>query len=82
MTFSSRKLITCIAYGVEYYEWLTILLQELSIALDENFLNEMVNFVKTISPNKPTAPSLIPTQSSVAMPKPIDDEDIMYLLRW
>jgi hypothetical protein len=77
----SRKLIIFTAYGVEYFEWLTILLQELSIALDENFLNEMLNFVKAISPYKPMAPSLIPTQSSVAVPKPVDDEDIMYFDR-
>ncbi|KAJ3408710.1 hypothetical protein HDV05_004781 [Chytridiales sp. JEL 0842] len=34
------------SYGVDYYNWFTILLQEISIDLDEDFLFALINFAK------------------------------------
>ena len=34
------------SFGVEYYKWFTLLLQELSIDIDEDFLNALIDFSK------------------------------------
>ncbi|ORY51917.1 hypothetical protein BCR33DRAFT_712120 [Rhizoclosmatium globosum] len=34
------------SYGVDFYNWFTILLQEISIDLDEDFLYALINFAK------------------------------------
>ncbi|KAJ3110151.1 hypothetical protein HK100_003137 [Physocladia obscura] len=34
------------SYGVDYYNWFTILLQEISIDMDEDFLYALINFAK------------------------------------
>ena len=37
---------TNLAYGVDFYNWFTILLQELSVDIDEDFLYALINFAK------------------------------------
>lgn len=34
------------AYGVDYFDWFIILLQELSVDMDEEFLAALINFSK------------------------------------
>ena len=46
MHIQTPSLMNQTAFGVEYYEWFTILLQELSVDMDEDFLNALVNFAK------------------------------------
>ncbi|KAJ3015263.1 hypothetical protein HKX48_004689 [Thoreauomyces humboldtii] len=43
LTFSRSK---DTSYGVDYYDWFTILLQELSVDLDEEFLMSILDFAK------------------------------------
>ena len=42
--FATYSLSKDKSLGVEYYQWLTILLQELSVDLDEEFLRALIDF--------------------------------------
>ena len=68
-------------YGVEYYEWLTILLQELSLEVDEEFLNNLLDFGKSFHTLTEEEASLIPKQTAVAKQKSLDEEEILYFDR-
>ncbi|KAJ3291062.1 hypothetical protein HK104_006345 [Borealophlyctis nickersoniae] len=67
------------SYGVEYYEWFTILLQELSIDMDENFLYALIEFTKFDVPGWNDAQDKL-CDTSMAIPEPqlMEDDTRMY----
>ncbi|KAJ3205144.1 hypothetical protein HDU82_005381, partial [Entophlyctis luteolus] len=66
------------SYGVDYYNWFTILLQEISIDLDEDFLYALINFAKFDVAGWEKAD--IPMFDSMTIPEPqqSDSEVRMY----
>ncbi|KAJ3037263.1 hypothetical protein HDV00_001828 [Rhizophlyctis rosea] len=67
------------SFGVEYYEWFTILLQELSVDMDEDFLYALVNFTKFNVPGWNDAEHKL-CDTTMAIPEPplTDDSARMY----
>ena len=71
------------SFGVDYYEWLTVLLQELSIVLDEEFLQKLIEFNDFPSLYDTKKPSLIPMGLSVSVPfKSFDEDSLLYFDRF
>ncbi|RKP03518.1 hypothetical protein CXG81DRAFT_9373 [Caulochytrium protostelioides] len=71
-------------YGVDYYNWFTILLQELSVDLDEDFLHELLDMFKFETPNakedrdKVIKVPMADFRLHISPPESTDDEVHMY----
>ena len=82
------------AYGVEYFQWLTILLQELSLVMDEDYLYELIDFARFSSPAIPPVEYdllrrhfdcvrvLVPADSIMTSPRLLEEEDVIYFDRF
>jgi vacuolar protein sorting-associated protein 13A/C len=68
--------------GVEYYQWLTVLLQELSVDLDEDFLRALIDFSQfsTSKPIEVEDPCNL--ERSMVFPKFLDGSDRLYFERF
>ncbi|KAI8995070.1 hypothetical protein BC832DRAFT_588068 [Gaertneriomyces semiglobifer] len=67
------------SYGVEYYNWFTILLQELSVDLDEDFLLALINVFKFNIAGWVEPPSqLCDTRMSIPEPAVSNEETRLY----
>ncbi|KAJ1549197.1 hypothetical protein HK405_008108, partial [Cladochytrium tenue] len=71
--------VTVHGYGVEFYHFFTILLQELSIELDEEFLYALINFAKFDVPGwEKKEENMFDGTLSIPEPRVVDGESKMY----
>ncbi|KAJ3192438.1 hypothetical protein HK101_006567 [Irineochytrium annulatum] len=76
---SKAILIAFEAYGVDYYNLFTILLQELSVDSDEDFLYALINFAKfDVAGWEQPEPNLFNSDVSIPSPKQVDGDVRMY----
>lgn len=68
------------SYGVDYYHWFMVLLQELSLDIDEDFLYTAMEFFqfKSLAPEES---KLYDQSSSILFPKSSETSEIMYFER-
>ncbi|KAI8823370.1 uncharacterized protein EV422DRAFT_352091 [Fimicolochytrium jonesii] len=68
------------SYGVDYYDWFTILLQELSVDMDEEFLMALLDFSKFNIPgwNEEKKSELIDASVAIEQPPITQEEHKMY----
>jgi hypothetical protein len=71
-----------IAYGVDYYQWITMLLQEISISFDEDLLMEAADFRLSLYPHKQNPENyLISHEPFGDGPRIFEDDTILYFDR-
>ncbi|TPX68863.1 hypothetical protein SpCBS45565_g02841 [Spizellomyces sp. 'palustris'] len=67
------------SYGVDFFDWFTILLQELSVDMDEEFLGALISFTKFNVPGWDEEKStLCDTSMSIPEPPLTRDDNKMY----
>ncbi|KAI8610486.1 hypothetical protein BC830DRAFT_1069804 [Chytriomyces sp. MP71] len=66
------------SYGVDFYNWFTILLQEISIDLDEDFLYALINFAKFEVPGWEKVDVQMFDSMTIPEPKSTDADTRMY----
>ncbi|KAI8844441.1 hypothetical protein BJ741DRAFT_543605 [Chytriomyces cf. hyalinus JEL632] len=66
------------SYGVDFYNWFTILLQEISIDLDEDFLFSLINFAKFEVPGWEKTDVEMFDMMTIPEPKQTDADTRMY----
>lgn len=68
--------------GVEYYQWLTVLLQELSVDLDEDFLRALIDFSQFSTSKSIEVEDPCELERPMPFPKSLDGSDRLYFERF
>ena len=76
--FATYSLSKDKSLGVEYYKWLTVLLQELSIDLDEEFLRALIDFTTFSSTAKKEITDPCDLTRKISFPALTDASDRLY----
>jgi vacuolar protein sorting-associated protein 13A/C len=67
------------SHGVDYYQWLTVLLQELSVDLEEDFLKKMIEFTKFETTEKIDYADAYDPSPQIPFPKSSDSSERLYI---